>query len=62
MRRRSTLWFFLAAAWCVLLALNMLHHRDRNTLVMGVVVAAFLVIGALYRRHETKAFANRKLR
>jgi hypothetical protein len=54
MRRRSTLWFLLAAAWGVLLALNLLRHRGRNTLVIAIVVAAFLLIGVLYRRRETK--------
>jgi len=54
MRRRSTLWFFLAAAWCVLLVVNVVHHRDRNTLVIGITVAAFALLGALYRRRESK--------
>jgi hypothetical protein len=61
-RRRSTLWFILAAAWFVLLVLNILRHRDRNTLVIGIAVAAFLVIGTLYRRREAKALENRRLR
>lgn len=53
--RRSTLWFLLAAAWGVLLVLNLLRHRyDRNTLVIAVVSVAFAAVGALFRRRETK--------
>jgi hypothetical protein len=59
MQRRSTLWFVLAAAWFVLLVLNMMRHRDRNTLVMGIAVAAFLAIGAAYRSNESR---SRKLK
>jgi hypothetical protein len=62
MQRRSTLWFVLAAAWFVLFVLNILRHRDKNTLVMGIAVAAFLVIGAVYRLREAKASERRKLR
>lgn len=62
MRRRSTLWFILAAAWGVLLVLNMLRHRDKNTLVMGIAVAAFLAIGGAYRRQESRLFARRKVK
>jgi predicted lysophospholipase L1 biosynthesis ABC-type transport system permease subunit len=62
MRRRSTLWFMLAAAWFVLLVLNVLRHRDKNTIVIGTAVAAFLVIGAMSRRQETKASRNRHLK
>lgn len=52
--RRSTLWFVLAAAWCVLLALNLRHHHDLNTLVMAVAVAAFAALGVFFRRREAK--------
>lgn len=53
--RRSNLWFVLAAAWGVLLALNLLRHRnDLNTLVIAAVVAVFAAVGALFRRRETK--------
>lgn len=62
MHRRSTLWFVLAAAWAVLLVLNVLRHRDLNTLVMGIAVAAFVAIGIVYRTRETKAIRNRKLK
>jgi archaellum biogenesis protein FlaJ (TadC family) len=54
MRRQSTLWFTLAAAWSVLLVLNMLRHRTANTVVIGVAVAAFVVVGAIYRWRESK--------
>jgi hypothetical protein len=62
MQRRSTLWFVLAAAWSVLLVLNFFRHRDRNMVVIGAAVAAFLVAGTLYRRQEAKAARNRKLK
>lgn len=62
MHRRSTLWFVLAAAWFVLLVLNVMRHRDLNTLVIGIAVAAFLVVGVLQRRSESRAAARRKLR
>ena len=62
MHRRSTLWFVLAAAWAVLLVLNVLRHRDLNTLVMGIAVAAFVAIGIVYWIRESKAARNRKLR
>jgi hypothetical protein len=62
MQRRSSLWFILAAAWFVLLVLNILRHRDRNTLVIGIAVGAFLAIGAAYRRKEAKAPGRPKLR
>lgn len=54
MHRRSTLWFVIAAAWAVLLALNVFRHRDLNTIVIGIAVAAFLVIGAIHRQREVK--------
>ncbi|MGB0122199.1 MAG: hypothetical protein WA419_07265 [Silvibacterium sp.] len=62
MQRRSSLWFILAAAWFVLLVLNILRHRDKNTLVIGIAVAAFLVVGAVYRRRETKLAGKQKLK
>lgn len=63
MHRRSSLWFILAAAWFVLLVLNISgHHRDKNTLVIGIAVAAFLGIGAAYRRKEAKAPGRPKLK
>jgi hypothetical protein len=52
MHRRSTLWFIIAAAWAVLMVLNIFRHRDRNTIVIGIAVAAFVIIGAMYRRRE----------
>jgi len=53
--RRSTLWFGLAAAWAVLLALNLLrHHYDRNTLVIALATALFAALGVGFRRHEAK--------
>ncbi|MFZ0663919.1 MAG: hypothetical protein WAM66_14610 [Acidobacteriaceae bacterium] len=62
MRRRSTLWFILAAAWFVLLVLNMMHHRDLNTLAIAIAVAVFLLIGLLFRNREAKVLRNRKIR
>lgn len=59
MRSRSTLWFILAAAWGVLLILNIPRHRDKNTLVIGIAVAVFLAMGAAYRRSESR---NKKLK
>ncbi|HEX5236396.1 MAG TPA: hypothetical protein VFW25_13835 [Silvibacterium sp.] len=61
MHRRSTLWFVIAAAWFVLLVLNM-RHRDWNTIVIAIAVAGFLAAGVAYRRSETKAQRNRRLR
>lgn len=55
MQRRSTLWFVLAAAWFVLFVLNILRHRDANTVVIGIAVAAFVAIGLAYRRRDAKA-------
>ena len=52
--RRSTLWFALAAAWAVLLALNLRHHHDLNTLVMAVAVTVFAALGVFFRRREAK--------
>ncbi|MGH9587760.1 MAG: hypothetical protein ACRD3F_12460 [Acidobacteriaceae bacterium] len=60
--RRSTIWFVLAGAWFVLLVLNMMRHRDLNTLVIAIAVAVFLVIGILFRSRETKALRGRRLR
>jgi cell division protein FtsW (lipid II flippase) len=54
MHRRSTLWFIIAAAWAVLMVLNIFRHRDRNTIVIGIAVVAFLAVAAMYRRRETK--------
>jgi hypothetical protein len=62
MQRRSTLWFVLAAAWFVLFVLNILRHRDKNTVVIGAAVAAFLVIGAMYRRREMQGPGKKKLK
>lgn len=62
MQRRSTLWFVLAAAWFVLLVLNFFRRRDLNMVVIGVVVAGFIVTGVIHRRQETKAARNRKLK
>lgn len=62
MHRRSTLWFVLAAAWAVLLVLNMLRHRDLNTLVIGIAVAAFVVTGAVQWHREKQTAPNKKVR
>lgn len=62
MHRRSTLWFVIAAAWAVLLVLNVFRHRDLNTIVIGIAIAAFLIVGAIYRRREAKVSRERKLR
>jgi archaellum biogenesis protein FlaJ (TadC family) len=62
MQRRSTLWFLLAAAWLVLLVVNMMHHRDLNTLVVAIAVVVFLVIGLLFRKREAKVLRSRKIR
>jgi uncharacterized membrane protein len=61
MHRRSTLWFIIAAAWAVLMVLNIFRHRDRNTIVIGIAVIAFVIIGAMYRRRETGARREKKL-
>ncbi len=60
MHRRSTLWFVLAAAWSVLLVLNVFRHREANVVVIGIAVAGFIAAGVIYRRLETKAAGNRK--
>jgi hypothetical protein len=60
MQRRSTLWFILAVAWFVLFVLNIFRHRDKNVLVIGIAVAAFLVVGAIYRWREPSGSAGRK--
>lgn len=53
--RRSNLWFVLAAAWGVLLALNLLRHSyDLNTLVIAAAVAVFAAVGVVFRRREAK--------
>ncbi len=62
MHRRSTLWFIIAAAWAVLMVLNIFRHRDRNTIIIGIVVVAFLIIGAMYRRRETGVRRKKKFR
>lgn len=58
--RRSTLWFILAAAWAVLLALNILRHREKNAIVIGIAVLAFVVTGIVYRRRDAKLVRRRK--
>lgn len=62
MRRRSTIWFVLAAAWFALLVLNMMRHRDLNTLVMAIAVAVFLLIGLLFRSRDAKLSRGKQLR
>jgi ABC-type polysaccharide/polyol phosphate export permease len=63
MQRRSTFWFILAAAWFVLLLVNLwMHHRDLNTLVISIAVAVFLVIGVIYRSRETKALRGPRIK
>ena len=52
--RRSTLWFALAAAWFVLLLMNLRHHNDLNTLVIGIAVVIFAALGVVFRRREAK--------
>lgn len=54
-RRRSTLWFILAAAWAVLLVLNILRHREKNAIVIGIAVLAFVVTGIVYWRRDNRA-------
>ena len=55
MQRRSTIWFILAAAWFVLLVVNLvMRHHNLNTLVIGIATAVFLVIGAIYRSRESR--------
>jgi hypothetical protein len=60
MQRRSTLWFVLAAAWFVLFVLNIFRQRDKNVLVIGIAVAAFLTVGAISRWRESRGSAGRK--
>lgn len=62
MQRRSTLWFVLAAAWFVLFMLNIFRHRDANTVVIGIAVVAFVGIGLVYRRRDSKAFRQPKIK
>lgn len=63
MRRRSTIWFTLAAAWFVLLVVNLvMRHHNLNTLVIGIATAVFVVIGAIYRGRESKGSRGRQLR
>lgn len=58
--RRSTLWFILAAAWAVLLVLNILRHREKNAVVIGIAVAAFVITGIVYQRRDAKLLRRRK--
>lgn len=60
MRHRSTLWFILAAGWFVLLIMNLMRHHDLNTLVIGLAVAVFLVIGLVYRSRDAKLLRRRR--
>lgn len=63
MRRRSTIWFILAAAWFMLLVVNLvMRHHNLNTLVIGVAAAVFLVVGGVYRSRETKLPRGKQLR
>jgi hypothetical protein len=62
MRHRSTLWFVIAAGWFLLLIMNLMRHHDLNTLVIGLAVALFLVIGLLYRSRDAKLSRSRQLR
>ena len=63
MQRRSTLWFILAAAWFVLLAVNLvMRHHNLNTLAIGIAAAVFLVIGGIYRSRESKGTRGGQLR
>jgi hypothetical protein len=62
MRRQSTLWFTLAAAWSVLLVLNVLRHRTANTVVIGIAIAAFVAVGVIYRWRESKALRNKQFK
>lgn len=62
MRHRSTIWFVLAAAWFVLLVMNWMRYRDLNTLVMGLAVVVFLLIGLLFRSRDAKLSRGRQLR
>lgn len=62
MRQRSTIWFVLAAAWFVLLVMNWMRHRDLNTLVMGLAVVVFLLIGLLFRSRDAKLSRRKQLR
>lgn len=57
--RRAILWFVLAAAWAVLLVLNILRHREKSAVVIGIAVAAFLVTGIVYWRRDSKLIRRR---
>lgn len=57
--RRSILWFILAAAWAVLLVLNILRHREKNSIVIGIAVLAFVVTGVIYWRRDAKQARRR---
>lgn len=60
--RRSILWFVLAAAWAILLVLNILRHREKNSIVIGIAVLAFVVTGIVFWRRDAKLAAKRKLK
>jgi hypothetical protein len=63
MQRRSTFWFILAAAWFVLLVVNLvMRHHNLNTVVIGMAAAVFLVVGAIYRGRESKASRGGQIR
>ena len=58
--RRSILWFILAAAWAVLLVFNILRRHEKNAIVMGIAVLAFVVTGIVYWRRDAKVIRRRK--
>lgn len=44
----------------MLLIMNLMRHHDLNTLVIGLAVAVFLVIGLVYRSRDAKVARRRR--
>ncbi len=55
MRRRSNIWFIIAAAWLVLFLLNVTRQHGSNAAALGAGVLLFVGVGLAYRRGESKA-------
>ncbi len=59
MRRRSNVWFIIAAAWLVLFLLNVTLQHGSNAAALGAGVLFFAGVGLAYRRGESKAAEGR---
>jgi hypothetical protein len=55
MRRRSNIWFIIAAAWLVIFLLNVTRQHGSNAAALGAGVLLFAGVGLAYRRSESKA-------